>query len=378
MDTKKGFKEAFKKECDITITNGGRFEILGNHTDHNHGLCLAATCDLKIEGSFAKRNDNKIHLISLGMDDFIIDISNLDIVKEETNSSKALVRGIAKGIKDNNYQIGGFDAYLESNIFPGAGVSSSAAFELLIGKAFNKLFNNNNIPLLTLAKIGQYSENVYFGKKSGLLDQIGVAFGDISYIDFKDINNPYIENIDTSNFLNNNYKFVIVNTGGSHAHLSHLYSEIFDDMFYVAHKMGVNYLRDKNITDLENISLSKRRKDRAIHFYNENNRVKLAKEAIKNNDDKALINLINESRLSSTNLLKNMMVDNCYTGSPLEACDIAMDILKDKGACKINGGGFAGSIICLVHKEILDEFVSKMSLKYGQNNVRPVNIIKND
>lgn len=369
---KKEYQKMTNKMPDFTSVNGGRFEILGNHTDHNHGLCLAATCDLEIVGAFGKRDDNKVHVISKGMDDFVIDLSNLDIIEEEKFKSAALVRGIAKGLISKGYKCGGFDAYLDSNIFPGAGVSSSAAFELLIGKAFNKMYNNNEVPLLELAKIGQYAENVYFGKKSGLLDQIGVAFGDISYIDFKDVENPKIESL---KFLDDDYKFVIVNTGGSHAALSHLYSSIFDDMFNVAHKMNKDFLRDGSLEELDNIKLTKSEKDRATHFYNENERVRLAKEAIVNKDTKKLLELINESRRSSTYLLKNMMIEDQYAGSPLEACDLAIDILKDKGACKINGGGFAGSIICIVHKSKLVEFTIKMGEKYGHNNVKEVNII---
>ena len=369
---KNKFMEQYKKAPSIIIENGGRFEILGNHTDHNHGECLAATCDLRIVGAFSPRDDLKVNLISEGVGAFTIDLTKLNKVPTEKGRSQALVRGIASKLKELGYKIGGFDAYLKSNIFPGAGVSSSAAFELLIGKAFNKLFNEDKIDLLTLAKTGQYAENVYFGKKCGLLDQIGVAFGNISYIDFKDVENPIVENL---TFKDDNYKFVIVNTGGSHAKLSHLYGEIFDDMFATAHKMGKPVLREGSIELLDGLVISQSERNRATHFYNENKRVEVARIAIKENDTKTLLKMIDESCYSSTHLLKNMMVGDQYEGSPLEAIDLAKKVLGDQGACKINGGGFAGSIICLVHNSKLDEFIQVMSDKYTSSNVKVVNII---
>ena len=285
-EVRNSFIREFNLEPEVVIENGGRFEILGNHTDHNHGECLAATCDLRIVGAFSLRNDNKVELISEGVGQFEIDLSNLSKVSSERGKSQALVRGIAAKLKELGNKIGGFNAYLKSNIFPGAGVSSSAAFELLIGKAINRLFNEDKIDLLTLAKVGQYAENIYFGKKCGLLDQIGVAFGNISYIDFKDVENPIIENL---TFKDDNYKFVIVNTGGSHAKLSHLYGEIFDDMFATAHKMGKPVLREGSIEELDHLIISESERNRATHFYNENLRVEKARIAIKEYDGKRSI-----------------------------------------------------------------------------------------
>lgn len=230
------------------------------------------------------------------------------------------------------------------------------------------------ISRLELCKAGQYSENKYFGKASGLLDQIGVGYGNISYIDFKDIQNPIIEQIP---FVFDDLSFVIINTGGSHAHLSHLYSQIPEDMYNAAKKSGVQYLRDISVDELNVHELSDIEYSRAMHFYNENERVKKAVEAIKNKDEETFLKMINESRESSTKYLKNMMVEDEYNGSPLEACDYFMKATGGKGAIKINGGGFAGSVIAVVPKDILENTISLMSKKYGKENVREVFVREN-
>ena len=226
-----------------------------------------------------------------------IDLSNLNYDEKE-NKSAAMIRGVAKYLTDHGYKIGGFDGVSSSTIFPGAGVSSSAAFELLIGQIFNELFNDGKIDKITLAKAGQYSENNYYGKASGLLDQIGVAFGNAVQIDFEDINNPKVEPIE---FPFNDLTFVGVNTGGDHSSMNCLYSKIPLDMKSAANKMGVNFLREaslkklkqtKNLTDVEF--------NRSFHFYNENERVLKAIQAIKNKDLSLFLNQINESRISST------------------------------------------------------------------------------
>ena len=345
MNLKKLFKKQYNKLPDKTFDCGGRFEILGNHTDHNHGLCLAATASLCITCVLSKREDLIINLDSIGFSKINVDLSTLDYIESE-NKSAAMIRGVAKYFVDHGYKIGGFDAVSSSTIFPGAGVSSSAAFELLIGQIFNELFNEGKIDKITLAKAGQYSENNYYGKASGLLDQIGVAFGNTVAIDFEDIANPKVENVE---FPFEDLSFVGVNTGGDHSSMNALYSKIPVDMKSAAKKMGVEFLRESTLEKLEKTEgLTEIEKARSIHFYNENERVKKAIEALKNKNKILFLEQMNGSRISSTNYLKNMMVEGHYEGSPLEACDLAMKILGKEGACKINGGGFAGSIICAI------------------------------
>ncbi|MCR4911267.1 MAG: hypothetical protein K5925_01915 [Bacilli bacterium] len=367
---KKEFAKLYGHECDNLFSCGGRFEILGNHTDHNHGLCLAATCDLNITAAVKKTDGLKtVQFISKGYDHDLVRLTILEPLEEEKGSSKAIIRGVAEYLNSHGYKIGGFEAYSESSIFPGAGVSSSAAFELLVGQIFNDLYNEGKISKLELCKAGQYAENRYFGKASGLLDQIGVGYGNISYIDFKDIKNPNIEQVP---FVFDDLSFLIVNTGGSHAHLSHLYSQIPQDMYSAAQKSGVEFLRDISFDDLDKSNLSDIEYSRALHFYSENERVQKAVEAIKNHDKETFLQMINESRLSSTNNLRNMMVENEYKGSPLEACDYFLKVTEGKGAIKINGGGFAGSVIAVVPKDILPHVIEKMAEKYGKENVREV------
>ena len=369
------FIELFKSEPELYLSCGGRFEVLGNHTDHNHGLCIAATCSLSIFAAVKKRNDLLVNAYSEGFGGFSIDLSNLDKNKEEIGKSSALVRGIVSYLA-KNYQYGGFDIYMVSQIPGGAGVSSSAAFELLVAQTINEAFNNKQIPLMALCKAGQYAEREYYGKMCGLLDQIGVAYGGLVYIDFENITNPIVKSLDVEI---NGYSFVIVNSGGSHAGLDHLYKSIPDDMFKVAHYFGKSYLRE-----IDELLIIKNKQDviekcgesayqRALHFYNENKRVEKAYDAIRNNELEALIKLMNESRISSTDLLRNMYVKE-IEGSPLEACELILKASHNKAGVKINGGGFAGSVIALVPNSELDNVIKASKKKYGDNNVHLVGL----
>ena len=369
------FKEKFNEEPDKVFSCGGRFEILGNHTDHNHGLCLAATCDLCITAAVKRRNDNIITFSSVGYTPFSIDLSELEAKDCEKFKSAGLARGIAFYLKDKGYNIGGFDAVSYSTIFSGAGVSSSAAFELLVAEIYNNLYNEERIEKMILCKAGQFAENNYFGKKSGLLDQIGVGYGNIVSIDFKNIEKPIVEQV---KFPFDDLHFVIVNTGGSHAELSDLYSSIPQDMYNAAKTIGHQFLREGTLKELEakKDMMSEMEYKRGLHFYTESVRVERALKAIKDKDEETFLKCINESRLSSTNNLKNMMVGDQYEGSPLEACECAMSVMENKGAAKINGGGFAGSIITVVPNDYLEVFIEKMSEKYGKDNVKEVFVRK--
>ena len=372
---KNKFLETFNVEPELYLSCGGRFEVLGNHTDHNHGLCIAATCSLSIFAAIRARNDLLVNVYSEGFGGFSIDLTNLEKNEDEIGKSSALIRGIVSYLSEI-YKYGGFDIYMKSQIPGGAGVSSSAAFELLVAQTINKLFNDEQIPLMTLCKASQFAERNYYGKMCGLLDQIGVAYGGLVYIDFKDINNPVVKSL---NVELNDYSFVIVNSGGSHAGLDHLYKAIPDDMFKVARYFGEEYLRD-----VEEAKIIENKQDgisnygeiayqRALHFYGENRRVREAYEAISNNDMQTLIRLINESRESSTDLLHNMYVDK-IEGSPLEACELILKASNNEAGVKINGGGFAGSVITLVPNKVLNNVLLAAKEKYGEENVHIVNV----
>ena len=369
------FEAYFQGQADIVASCGGRFEILGNHTDHNHGLCIASACNLQIMAAARKRKDTQINLKSLGYPMDELDVSDLSMHQEEKEHSASLIRGIAYYLDKHGYKIGGFDAYTISTIFRGAGVSSSAAFELLVAHLFNVFFNEGNVPHMVLCKAGQFAENEYFGKKSGLLDQIGVGFGGVVQMDFKDIDNPTVEQIE---FPFDNLHFLLINTGGNHSSLSNLYSSIPSDMIFAANEMKKRFLVEGSLEELESVkhNLTDIQYSRSVHFYTENKRVRNAMDALKNKDEQAFLDAINESRLSSTNNLKNMMVENQYEGSPLQACDLFMKATNNHGAIKINGGGFAGSVIGVIQDEYLDKAIKELSKKYGKDNVIEIFIRK--
>ncbi len=368
------YEAMYNQPAEGFLVSGGRFEMLGNHTDHNHGKTLASTCSLVIEGAFAKEENNIVKFFSKDNCEFKISLDNTDVVIDETGTSQCFVRGVADYLKKHGYKIGGFSAYIESSIPPGSGVSSSAAFEILIGKIFNKLYNGNKIDILTLCKAGQYAENNYFGKKSGLLDQISCASMGVSYIDFKNIEKPKIE------ILHNTfdgYKFVIVDTGKSHAELSHLYSSITSDMWNAAQKMGHEFLRECNRKELEahKAEFTEGEYNRATHFFDENDRVEKGLECLKKNDFAGFFECVNGSQVSSRNLLKNAMVDDEYEGSLAEALDISNKAMDYAGASKINGGGFGGSIICIVPVSKFDKYYDIMTKRYGKEHVFVVSIL---
>ena len=370
------FVKNFGKLPEKYLSCGGRFEVLGNHTDHNHGLCIAATCNLAIYCAIFKRDDLIVNAYSEGYGLFSLNLEDLSSQKEEKGKPSSLIRGISSYLS-KNYLYGGFDIYIKSNVPSGAGVSSSAAFELLIAGAINVLFNNGNIPLMTLCKAGQYAERVYYGKMCGLLDQIGVAYGGLVYIDFKDIDNPFVLPLKANM---EGYQFIIVNSGGSHAGLDHLYKAIPEDMYKIANYFGEKYLRDINHETFVHekstlvLKCGQNAYDRAVHFFEENNRVEIARDAIQKKDIPTLIKVMNESRESSTNLLENMCVDNKVVGSPLEACELIMKASHQKAGVKINGGGFAGSVIALVPKDEINNVINAATNKYGKENVHLVDV----
>ena len=367
----KKFEEDFSSKPNKYFSCGGRFEILGNHTDHNHGLCLASACNLEIVTAVEKTNQETVYFASAGFDLDEVDLSDLEPKVIEYATSKGLIRGVAAYLKEHGYQIGGFKAYSESSIFKGAGVSSSAAFELLVGHIFNELFNGGRVSKLELCKAGKYAENVYFGKKSGLLDQIGVGYGGVVKIDFENIEEPLVEQIE---FPFKDLHFVLVNTGGDHSSLSDLYSSIPSDMYDAARVCGHNYLVEGSLEEIEEHKkeMSGMSYLRAKHFYGENERVRTAFKALQEEDQETFLRMINESRESSTKLLKNMMVESHYEGSPLEACDLLLEYSDNEAAVKINGGGFAGSVIALVPSHKLEKVLEKMRDKYGQFNVQEI------
>jgi len=354
---------------------GGRLELIGNHTDHNRGKCLVAGCYLGLFATVRKSDDNIIHIIASGFEEIYLDLDSLNGRQEEYFTSKGIVRGVAAKFVLEKMKVGGFDAYIESTIFVGAGVSSSAAFELLIAKIFEVLYNEKVLTPLKLAKIAHYSETKYFGKPCGLLDQIGVAYGGVNYLDFEDLDDPKVESL----AFDFPFSIYLVYTGASHANLSHLYAAIKDDMLYVADKVfHKKDLRDVSKDEFfQGIAypvdgVSEAQKLRAQHYLDENDRVDAAKEAIKQKDAVGFLNAVRQSGFSSSSFLKNTLHGD-YLTSPQRGLDLANGILKE-GAARIHGGGFAGTIICFVKDHERDLFLKTMTTTYGEQNVIKVGI----
>ena len=369
-ELKSNFFKGENKEPEFLFSSSGRAEILGNHTDHNNGLVMVASISCDILCAVNKNQDNTVKICSNEYAPVIVNLNDLSVNKNEFSTSNALVRGVAKAFLDRGYKIGGFTAYTTSNIFKGAGVSSSAAFEVLVCEVFNTLFNDGKMGEVERAVVSQYAENVYFNKPCGLLDQCGISIGSLVKLDFKSGTCPTYEKIE---FLKG-YSIVITNTGGNHASLTEHYALIRKDMESIANYFGKKVLRDvdfndfvKNLPSLKN-HFSGRTILRAMHFYKENERVIKAFNALKNNDAKTFLEAVNESGESSM-----CMLQNCYVpGDDLQPVALAIEtsrlIIKD-GAVRIHGGGFAGSILAIVSDEEVDEYVYTLKNMFGSENV---------
>ncbi len=368
----KDFNLLFNEEPTNFFSSPGRVEILGNHTDHNQGLVLVSSINLDIFAAVSKRDDNMIYLKSRGYSMNIIDLSDLDIKESEYSKSNSIIRGVSNKLKELGYKIGGFNCTTESLIFKGAGISSSAAFELLIGEIINNLYNDGLIDKVTLAKVGQYAENVYYNKPSGLLDQMGVSLGGFNFIDFKEKENPQIEhfNIDLKK-----YRVVLINTGGSHGNLTPLYKSIKDDMINTAKLFNKSVLRELPEKDFyDNIPLIKRKLGgrailRSIHFFDENKRVLSGYKALKNDNVDEFLKLINESGDSSYRLLENCFVQKDNKQGISLAVNLSKLYLENTGAVRVHGGGFKGTVIAYVPLKKKSDYISKMKKVFGERNV---------
>ena len=282
---KERFVKRFNAEPTDYFTSPGRIELLGNHTDHNNGKVLVSSIDLNILSAVSPRNDKKIVFYSKGFSKMEISLKRLKIREHEKGTSSSLIRGVVYRLKELGYNIGGFSCVSDSSVPRGAGVSSSAAFELMIAKIISCYYNNDSIPPFELAKIAQYAETVYFNKPCGLLDQSGIALGGINYIDFKSTSNPEINNL---KLRIKGYQFLIINTGDDHAKLTHCYAEINDDMKTISNYFNKEVLREVNEEDFykakEDIisKFGTRVYLRGKHYFEENNRVQMAYDGLKN------------------------------------------------------------------------------------------------
>ena len=377
------FVKNYGDDRDIAIFSvPGRSEIIGNHTDHNNGKVMAGAINRDVLAVVAKNDDDVIRFCSEGYSKDQINISDVTSPdKFRKFTSRALVAGMADAFIKAGHRIGGYDAYSCTEVLKGSGLSSSAAFEVMIGNIFNHLYNDGQVDNKEIAKYAQYSENVYFGKPCGLMDQMACAVGGFVYIDFADNKNPVVESVNFS-LSDAGYSLCIVNTGGSHAGLNDDYAAVPAEMKAVAAYFGKEVLLGLSESDILAAAphLRKRTGDRAIlraiHFVRENERVVKAKEALKNGDLNGFYKIISQSGRSSFQYLQNVYTNhNSFEqGISLALC-VADGFLSDKdGAFRVHGGGFAGTIQAFVKNDNLDSFVSEMNTIFGEDAVMVLNI----
>ncbi len=368
-----GFEEAFgKKEFEL-FSSPGRTEIGGNHTDHNHGKIVAGSVHMDCIAAAAVNGSDTIRIISKTYSQSLtVDVNHLE-PEEPYAGTEALLKGILKGLKDRGYAIQGFDVYTTSNVPGGAGVSSSASFEMLICTIVDYFFNGYKRDLITYAKAGQYSENVYWKKGSGLLDQLACAAGGIITIDFANIAEPKLKKVDC-NFSDLGLDLVIINTGGSHADLSEEYSSIPNEMKSIAGYFGKEVLAD--IEEQMVIDHAKELREncgdrsllRALHFFAENRRVDKEVAALEAKDKAAFLANITASGNSSWKWLQN-----CYVNTTPEVQNITCALALAEtylanipgSACRVHGGGFAGVIAAFVPKSETSGFCKYMNTALG-------------
>ena len=361
----------------------GRTEVGGNHTDHQQGCVLAAGVDLDVIAVARKTDTGIIRIQSEGFAEDVIDLSVLTPQEDEVEHAPALVRGVAARFKQLGYEIGGFDAYTTSNVLKGSGLSSSAAFEVLVCTLLNSLYNDEKMDSVEKAIVSQYAENEFFKKPCGLMDQMACSYGGFVGIDFDDTANPVIEKVDFD-FKAVNHSLCIVDTGGCHADLTADYAGVPAEMKAVAAYFGKGVLRDVDEDEFYS-SISKLRETvsdrailRAIHFFNDNRRAVELKEKLKANDFDGFKQTILESGKSSLQCLQNVFAASNPSEQGLTlALTLTEKILNGKGAFRVHGGGFAGTIQAFVPNDILPEYKQKIEKVFGEGkcyvlSIRPV------
>lgn len=382
------FKKLYKRDDFNIFSAPGRTEIIGNHTDHQRGMAMAGSVNLDVIGVAAKNNSDFVRVVSFGYEkEDIVNVNELDIREHEKERSVSLIRGIVKAFVDLGYKVGGLDIYVSSNVLKGSGLSSSAAFEVLIATIVNHMYCDAKEDAISIAKIGKYAENVYFGKPCGLLDQLASSVGGFVYMDFCDNSNPKVEKIEL-NYKKEGYTLCILDTGGSHADLTNDYADISGELKKISQYFGKEVLREVPEDDFirEIKMLREKAGDRAVlrafHVYEENKRVETAKNCLKEKDFNGFLQILKVSGNSSFKYLQNVYSpsDTKQQGLAL-ALLLAEKILKDKGAFRVHGGGFAGTIQAFVPNELVDEYVSEMESVFGKGKchklfVRPLGATK--
>ena len=378
------FGELFGYDREVSVMSApGRTEVCGNHTDHNNGKVLAASINLDAIAIVSENNEPTIRVKSKGHRMNVVDLNDLQPNESKYGDSTSLVEGVAAGIKNLGFEVKGFDAYTTSDVMGGSGLSSSAAFEVLLGSVISYMFNDGKISAVDIAKVAQYSENVFFGKPCGLLDQMAASVGTFVTIDFESTENPVIKKVDFD-FSKSGHSLCIVDTGGNHSDLTDDYAAVRGEMESVAKALGKNVLREISYEDFFAAipeltgKVNDRALLRAIHFYNENRRVDKAIECLENGDFEGFKEIIIESGNSSFEFNQNVYTPKNPTEQKLSlALAISEEILKGRGAWRVHGGGFAGTIQAFVPNDLLDTYKTTIESVFGKDTchvliIRPV------
>ena len=362
------------------FSSPGRTEISGNHTDHQHGCVLAGAVDLETTAEVTLNGTDLIRVFSDGFPPVEVKLSDLYPRREAYNTTAALVRGVAAAFDQRGAKLQGIDTVVHSTVLPGSGLSSSAAFEVLFGTIFNELFFGGKLSAVEIAQIGQYAENVYFGKPSGLMDQMASSVGGIVYIDFKDPAAPYVEKLDFD-FEKAGHALCIIDSGADHADLTDEYAAVTRELKEICSHFEKEVLREipeqefvQNIPALRG-KVPDRAILRAIHFYQENRRVQKQVEALKENNFDKFLELVSESGKSSWMYLQNITptgaVEHQDVAVALAMCDL---FLCGRGAYRVHGGGFAGTVQAFVPLDMLEQFKANVDAAIGNGKCHVLNI----
>ena len=369
------FKNLYRFDSAYICSSSGRVELLGNHTDHNGGKVLSCAISLDTLAFFMPNESSVVNAYSEGYGKISADLK--DLSKDSKGTTLALIKGVAKWFVDNGFKVGGFDAYITSTVLNGAGISSSASFELLISEIFNFLFNDGKITEEEKVSASHFAENVYFGKPCGLLDQTAIAYGGLKKLDFKNKDALSVKNVEGNL---DDYTLILINTGGSHENLTDEYAAIPAEMKRAAKAFGKERLIDIDENEFFDAAklkgLTDREISRSIHFFQENKRVDNAEIALNNCDFKAFLSCVRESGISSICKLQNCYVPSSDEKPILRALFIAEEFLNG-GANRVHGGGFAGTILNIVKNDNKNFFIEQTSKFFGSENVIPLKVRKN-
>lgn len=375
---KESFQNEFHHLSQRMFSACGRVELIGNHTDHQHGLVIASGVNLSAFALAAPNDRNELRLCSKGFSTCSVSLNETAPDPSEYGTTTALLRGVLAGMVERGANPFGLDIYIVSDVLSGSGLSSSAAIEVLLGGVLNGYYLNGDLDEIAIAKIGQHAENVYFGKPSGLMDQMACAIGGISCFDFADPASPYADRIQYD-FTESDHSLVIINTGADHSNLTDCYAAITRELADIDSFFGVSALRDVSEVDFyASIPVLRRLFGdravlRAMHIFDENRRVKSAKSALEKNDFNSFLQLLNESGDSSYMMLQNVIAEG-HVAAQTVAFTIcyAKKILKNRGAVRVHGGGFAGTVLAVVPNNMLDEFIAEMDRVLSPGAAKPL------